>query len=40
VEQVDDRGREDLRWRWADDDGHIAKRALSVWRESDGEKKA
>jgi hypothetical protein len=34
VEQVDDRGREDLRWRWADDDGHIAKRALSVWRES------
>jgi hypothetical protein len=34
VEQVDDRGREDLRWRWADDDGHMARHALSVWRES------
>jgi hypothetical protein len=34
AEQVDDRGRETLRWRWADDDGHIAKHALSVWRES------
>jgi len=40
VEQVDDRGREDLRWRWADDDGHMARHALSVWRQSDGEKKA
>jgi hypothetical protein len=34
VEQVDDRGRETLRFRWADDDGHMARRALSVWRES------
>ena len=34
VEQVDDRGRETLRFRWADDDGHMARHALSVWRES------
>jgi hypothetical protein len=39
-EQVDDRGRETLRFRWADDDGHMARHALSVWRQSNGEKKA
>ena len=33
VEQVDDRGLETLRFRWADDDGHMARWALSVWRE-------
>jgi hypothetical protein len=39
VEQVDDRGREDLRWRWADDDGHMARHALNTWRQSEGAKK-
>jgi hypothetical protein len=39
VEQVDDRGREDLRWRWADDDGHMARHALNTWRQSAGAKK-
>ena len=39
VEQVDDRGRDTLRFRWADDDGHMARHALSVWRQSDGAKK-
>ena len=34
IEQVDDRGRDTLRFRWADDDGHMAKHALAVWRES------
>lgn len=34
IEQVDDRGRETLRWKWAADDGHMAKHALAVWRES------
>ena len=34
VEQVDDRGRETLRWKWAADNGHMAKHALAVWRES------
>ena len=38
VEQVDDRGRETLRWRWADDDGRMARHALSCWRQSEGAK--
>lgn len=33
VEQVDDRGRETLRWRWADDDGRMARHALDSWKE-------
>jgi hypothetical protein len=34
AEQVDDRGRETLRWRWADDNGNMAKTALDRWREN------
>jgi radical SAM superfamily enzyme YgiQ (UPF0313 family) len=34
VEQVDDRGRETMRWKWAADDGNMARHALAVWRES------
>jgi hypothetical protein len=36
-EQVDDRGRETLRFRWADDDGHMARHALKVWSQNEGE---
>jgi radical SAM superfamily enzyme YgiQ (UPF0313 family) len=39
-EQVDDRGRDTLRFRWADDDGHMARHALSTWRQSEGARKA
>ena len=38
-EQVDDRGRDTLRFRWAEDGGEMARHALSVWRQSDGAKK-
>jgi hypothetical protein len=38
-EQVDDRGRETLSFRWADDDGHMAQHALNTWRQSAGAKK-
>lgn len=31
-EQADGRGRGTLRWRWADDDGHVARMALEEWR--------
>jgi radical SAM superfamily enzyme YgiQ (UPF0313 family) len=34
IEQVDSRGRETTRLRWADDDGRMAKHALAVWHES------
>lgn len=34
IEQVDDRGRETMRWKWAADDGNMARHALAVWRES------
>jgi radical SAM superfamily enzyme YgiQ (UPF0313 family) len=34
VEQVDDRGRETMRWKWAADDGNMARHALAIWRES------
>jgi len=34
VEQVDDRGRDTLRFRWADDDGRMARHALAAWKES------
>lgn len=34
IEQVDDRGRETTRWKWAADDGNMARHALAVWRES------
>ncbi len=37
-EQVDDRGRETLRWRWADDDGRMARHALDCWKQSEGAK--
>ena len=37
-EQIDDRGRETLRWRWADDDGRMAQHALACWRESERQK--
>lgn len=30
AEQVDDRGRETFRWRWAEDGGEMARHALSV----------
>ena len=36
-EQVDDRGRDTLRFRWADDDGHMARHALKVWSQNEGE---
>lgn len=39
AEQVDDRGRETFRWRWAEDGGEMARHALSVWRQSHGAKK-
>lgn len=32
VEQADARGRGTMRWRWADDDGEVARLALAVWR--------
>lgn len=38
VEQVDDRGRETMRWRWADDDGRMARYALDCWRQSEAPK--
>lgn len=38
IENVDDRGRETLRWRWADDDGRMARHALDCWRQSEGAK--
>jgi chromosome segregation ATPase len=38
TEQVDDRGRETLRWRWADDDGRMARHALACWRDSERRK--
>jgi radical SAM superfamily enzyme YgiQ (UPF0313 family) len=34
IEQVDDRGRETMLWKWAEDGGDMARHALAVWRES------
>lgn len=34
--QVDDRGRDTIRWRWADDDGRMAQTALATWQENKG----
>ena len=39
VEKIDDRGREKLSFRWADDDGHMARWALSRWQQNEAEKK-
>ena len=39
VERIDDRGRDKLSFRWADDDGHMARWALSRWQQNEAEKK-
>ena len=39
VEKIDDRGRDKLSFRWADDDGHMARWALSRWQQNEAEKK-
>ena len=39
VERIDDRGRDKLSFRWADDDGHMARWALSRWQQNEGAEK-